>query len=838
MKRTLYAILALSCAFLLLASSCTMTDNSSSTTDDAGSTTAAVPSAPALSATALSNSVIKVSWAQISTATGYIIYRATSESGTYSTIATFTVNTTVSLQDTDLSAGTTYYYKGVAVNSSGKSSESSVVNATTLASTDTTDTTTEDTESVTLLDTPASVTLTVNSAKSITIAWTEVSGSTGYVIYRSTDNSTFSSIYSATYSSSASDALSYVDTGLSSSTTYYYAVATTNSAGTGSMSTAVSATTSASSTSSEATNGNDDSRGIATLSSDKVANTTFANTLYLNLTDQTYSSDDTTYTAMTTTATAVIDAITVKAKKNIITVDTTSATGAFILNVTGTLSSGHIAVKSDADTPVAVELYLNGVTITSGNYPAIEVKCEAQTFVVLNGTNTLTDGRTYGNGYGDDYTDTEADATDDIAYTTSWVEDGEDTKGTLYSKGQMLFSGSGSLAVTSAYKHCIYSKDYIHVYDGTITTTNSGRNGIQCVNGFIMDGGTISITGTGKNTNNESRGIIVEGSEDQPGEGFIIINGGTLTSNTYSKGISAKWDIDEDAETSATTDDPYPYLMINGGTVTVTTTATPQDDSSSTYTFTDADGVSTTETTSISPEGLEGKQDVFITGGTVKITTTDDCINASSSSGVVKISGGTIYAFSSDNDAIDSNGTLTITGGTIVALTTTTPECAFDCDQNAFTITGGLLVGIGTSNYSNPTASSCTQNAVVVAASYAPAGGTMAIVNGSDCVFAFTVPTLSTIASIGGSNTYDVMVLSSPNIKSNTTYTIYKNATVTGDTFNGLYNGSMSYSAGTSTGTFTTSSTVTTVGSISNGGSQEGTHTNGGPGGTTPGGNF
>src|SRR5574344_349405 len=459
---------------------------------------------------------------------------------------------------------------------------------------------------------------------------------------------------------------------------------------------------------------NTDSRGIATLTSDEIANTTFTSTIYLNLSAQTYSTDNSTFTAMTTSDVAVTDGITIKAKSKIITVTTTDATGPVILNMTGTLTSGHVVVNSKADSPVAIELYLNGVTITSGYYSAINVKCASQTFVVLNGTNTLTDGRSYGTGYGDDYTGSEADVTEDIALTNSWVGAGEDVKGTLYSKGPLLVSGDGSLSVTSAYKHCIYSKDYIHVYGGSITTTDSGRNGIQSVNGFIMDGGTISITGTGTHTNNESRGIIVEGSEDEPGEGFIIINNGTLTINTYSKAMSAKWDIDEDAGTTSTTDDPYPYLMVNGGTVTVTTTATPQDDYSSTYTFTDADGVSTTETTSISPEGLEGKQDVFITGGTVKITTTDDCINASSSSGVVKISGGTIYAFSSDNDAIDSNGTLTITGGTIVALTTTTPECAFDCDQNAFTITRGLLVGIGTSNYSNPTASSCTQNAVVI----------------------------------------------------------------------------------------------------------------------------
>lgn len=266
--------------------------------------------------------------------------------------------------------------------------------------------------------------------------------------------------------------------------------------------------------------------------------------------------------------------------------------------------------------------------------------------------------------------------------------------------------------------------------------------------------------------------------------------------------MSAKWDIDEDAGTTATTDDPYPYVKINGGTLNITTTGTPLDETSSTSTFYDADGVSTTETKSCSPEGIEGKQSVFI-------------------------SGGTIYDFSSDNDAIDSNGTLTISGGTIVAITTTNPECAFDCDDNTFTITGGLFVGMGTANYSAPTTSATTQNTVVMAASYAPAGGTMAVCDTTGTpVFAFTVPTLSTVASTGGSNTYDVLIFSSPELSSNTTYTVYKSATISGgSTFNGLYLAPTTKSAGSSETTFTTSSTVTNVGSISNSGAQEGSHT-------------
>lgn len=832
MKRIIHAILMALC----LAAVVTSCDTTPTTTAD--SDTATVPSAPVLTATALSSSALKVSWSQIDDATGYKIYRSTATAGTYALIATFSTNTTCSFQDISLSAATAYYYKGIAVNAAGTSDESAVVTATTLASTDTTDNT--DTTSVTLLDPPATVNLTVNSAKSITVTWSAVTGATGYVLYRSTDNASFSSIYSATSSSTTS----YINTGLTGSTTYYYAVATTNEFGTGELSTATSATTSAD-TSSTPSNGNTSTRSIISSSDDVVANATFANTVYLNMSTPSWSTDNATFTTATSTETEMTDSMTIKFKNNKLSIDGSNATGATKLVLTGSTkdcgSTIGVSIKSNAS--YNIELYLDGVTISSGNYPCIEVTKASRTFVVLNGTNTFTDGRSYGTGYGDDYTDTAADVTDDIALTQSWVEKGADTKGSLYSKGQLLFSGTGTLSITAAYKHCVYSKDYIHIYGGTITTKNSGRNGVQSVNGFIMDGGTLSITGTGTNTNNQSRGIVVEGQESIEedgvtpygvGEGFIVITGGTITSNTVSKGMTAKWDVDDDAESTSTADDPYPYVQISGGTISMTTTGTPQDDSSSTYTFYDADGVSTTETTSLSPEGIEGKEDVFISGGKITLHTTDDGINASNTSGEVNISGGEIYVFSSDNDCIDSNGTLTISGGTIVSLCTTTPECAFDCDQNTFTITGGLLVGIGTSNFSEPTASACTQNAVVIAASYAPAGGTMAIANGTTCAFAFTVPSLSSIASTGGTSTYDVMVLSSPSLASNTTYTIYKNATVTGTDFNGLYTDIDDWTAGTSTGTFTTSATVTTVGSVSNGGSQEGQHTAPGSG-TMPG---
>lgn len=566
------------------------------------------------------------------------------------------------------------------------------------------------------------------------------------------------------------------------------------------------------------------------LAADDVSTIVFTDTVYINLgegadSSSSFSIDGNEYTAITAAkkkeAQTVIENVLIyKTSDGVVTLNTEEYTGTLKIILSGKIENGSFAMKTSAG---YTGLFLNNAEITSGNYPPIEIKGDVEkTYIVLSGSSTLTDGRKYG---------------------TNYSETGSDSKGSLYTKGSFIISGDGSLTITEGYKHGIYAKDYIRIESGTFTVNSTGRNGIQSVNGFIMEAGKITIKGTGENTNNESRGIIVEGSEDRPGEGFIEVHGGEISVTTVSKGISAKWDIDDDAETSSTTDDPYPYVKITGGKISIKTTGTPMDESRIAYTFTDADGESVTETTKLSPEGLEGKQAVFITGGELTINSTDDCINSSrDGSAVVEISGGQIYAYSSSNDVIDSNGTLTISGGTIVALTATTPECAFDCDNYTFKITGGTFVGIGTSNYSAPTSSACTQSTFVLSGNYFGNGGTTLAIteagtssgtssgSGNKAAFAFTIPS----AIFGASSRSDyVMILSSPELKAGTSYNVVKGITVNGgESFNGLYTTLPAVSGGTVTvsGASTSESNyVYTKSSVTNGGPQEGGHINNGP---------
>lgn len=479
--------------------------------------------------------------------------------------------------------------------------------------------------------------------------------------------------------------------------------------------------------------------------------------------------------------------------------------------LSGTIN-GTLTIKNkNADAAVV----LNNLNITSTSAgPALRFTSPLRTFIVVPaGTNsTLTDSRQL------NQTDTMYDS----------------KKGSVYTKGALIFTGEsssttgGSLTVVNTgYKHGIYARDYVRIADITLNVTvgNYGRDCIRTVSAAFVDAGSITLNGNGNVTDDESAGIRVDGedadSDDSTvyynkGAGFIVINGGTLNITTVAKGITAHWKssetcigsyTDDDVNTSLLLDNllssttysvPNPFVTINGGTINITTTGTPYEYASG---------------ASCSPEGIEAKANILINNGNLSLTTTDDSINAG---GAIKIAGGRVYAYSSKNDAIDANGTggIEISGGYIVARGTTTPECAFDCDTNLFAITGGYVVGIGTNNYSPLTEDYCTQYCIVGSSSAFTANQTFAICDSSgNAVFAYTIP-----------SSFSSIIISTPALNGNSTYTVRNGVSASGSSFNGMYYDSISLNSTGSTGSsFTTSSYVSSVGSVSNNGSREGT---------------
>jgi fibronectin type 3 domain-containing protein len=145
---------------------------------------------------------VKISWKKITGASGYYVYRRT-VSGKWILISTITSASTVAYTDTNAVAGTTYYYTVKAYGKSGSSTyySSYVIDKT-----------------IKHLKQP---TVTLSKVlKGVKIAWSKITGASGYYVYRKTATGSWSRIKTITSAST----LNYTDTTVKSGTTYYYTV--------------------------------------------------------------------------------------------------------------------------------------------------------------------------------------------------------------------------------------------------------------------------------------------------------------------------------------------------------------------------------------------------------------------------------------------------------------------------------------------------------------------------------------------------------------------------------------------------------------------------------------
>jgi chitinase len=173
------------------------------------------PTPTGLSVTGTTSSSVSLSWSSSTGATGYNVYRGGSKIASVSG---------TSYTDSGLSASTSYSYTVTATNSAGESAQSSSVTGITSST------------GPTVPPTPTGLSVTGTTSSSVSLSWNSSSGATGYNVYRG--GSKVASVTST----------SYMDSGLSASTTYSYQVTATNSAGESAKSGSVSGTTSSGST--------------------------------------------------------------------------------------------------------------------------------------------------------------------------------------------------------------------------------------------------------------------------------------------------------------------------------------------------------------------------------------------------------------------------------------------------------------------------------------------------------------------------------------------------------------------------------------------------------------
>ena len=161
------------------------------------------PAAPTVTMTYSDSGKPKLTWNAVSGATSYRVFRSESRGTGYSLLGT---TTATSYTNTGAAVGKTYYSRVKAVNSVGTSGHSNIVSG----------------KAKTAAPAAPSVTAGNSSTGKPKLTWNAVSGAVKYEVYRSTRQNSGYSLLGTTTSTS------YVNTGASTGTTYYYRVKAVN----------------------------------------------------------------------------------------------------------------------------------------------------------------------------------------------------------------------------------------------------------------------------------------------------------------------------------------------------------------------------------------------------------------------------------------------------------------------------------------------------------------------------------------------------------------------------------------------------------------------------------
>lgn len=214
--------------------------------------------------------------------------------------------------------------------------------------------------------------------------------------------------------------------------------------------------------------------------------------------------------------------------------------------VSGNCENGALLIFSEKK----FKLVLDNLNLRSNNWPAINIQSGKRCFVELKGENSLIGPGILNLGdnlKNPDYVQGVSDSKDEYL----------DAKATLFSEGELIFKGDGTLNVTGNYKHAICSDDYVRVLSGKVNVTGAPTDGIHVNDAMYVNGGEISIVASGD-------GIECE-------KGFVYVNGGKLTVKSGKAGIKTSED------KYLPSDALHPFILIEKGDIAVTTSGTTGD---------------------------------------------------------------------------------------------------------------------------------------------------------------------------------------------------------------------------------------------------------------------
>lgn len=505
--------------------------------------------------------------------------------------------------------------------------------------------------------------------------------------------------------------------------------------------------------------------------------------------------------------------------------------------LSGTLNDGQIIVNSEAEAPI--RLILDGVNISNPSSAAINIEAADKVIIILaeGSQNTLTDASNY-------------------VYPSADVDE---PNAALFSKDDLTIYGSGQLTVNGNFNDAIASKDGLVIRDANITV-NALDDGIRGKDYLVVENSTLNITSGGdglKSDNDDPEALgtiqitqsIVTISAEGDGisaEGQVEINSGTFNITT---GEGSSVSVSDDSSVKGIKGSSS--LLINGGTFTLDTSDDSLHSNGSitinggTLTLaTGDDGIHAdvsleinagTIDISTSYEGLESNV-ITINGAEIHIVASDDGINGSSGSGSTQggaqfgnipgdaqnggfpgipgngggfgetgssqftMNGGYVYV-NAEGDGVDVNGTGIMTDGTLL-VDGPTGSGNGALDFSNFTISGGLLVAAGSAGMAMTPSMDSSQLSIFVALDNPASAGTL---------FSLQDEAGEVLVAYAPAKPYQTVVVSTPELKSNATYTILTGGSTSGTEKDGFYSGGQVSNAQTLT-TVTLTSTVTTVG--------------------------
>ncbi len=486
--------------------------------------------------------------------------------------------------------------------------------------------------------------------------------------------------------------------------------------------------------------------------------------------------------------------------------------------ISGTLDDGMLVVN--APDTAKLQLVFNGVDITSSDCAALYILEADKVFLTLtDGTqNSLTNGGSF-TPIDDENIDAALYSKQDLTINGSGSLTVTSPAGHgIVGKDDLVITG-GTLQVDAA-SHALDANDSVRFTGATLTAT-AGKDGIHCENNDDNSRGFVYVSGGSLNIQAEGDGISAGYYVNITGGTFDILAGGGYENGTKESsgnwggfmggghggggrpgmsGANSTTTTDDDSSTSMKGIKSVSTMQIDGGTFTIDSA----DDSlhsdtdltinGGTYQIASGDDAVHAEEKltvnngtiriSTSYEGLEALH-IAVTDGDIDLTASDDGLNAAggtdssgtggrdnmfggghggmmggSSNGSIVISGGNLK-INASGDGIDANGTLEISGGyTTVVGPTQGDTATLDYDKSA-TITGGTFIGTGASNMAQ-TFSDSKQGVISVSVG-SQAAGTMITLTDKDG---------KTVISYAPELSYQVVILSSPDIISGETYTI------------------------------------------------------------------